>query len=444
MTHFARPVGYDEASTALAAEGIIILVGTEGSGRRAGAIALLDQVRSAGQPLVALSPAMTVDKLAERSFDPGTGYLIGDMFPDAVQTELAHFYWRDLCLGVRKAHAYMVVTASAASASGRSDVIRQFAWQRPSPADMLRAHLGADYTDTEVVDKAAAAIGPWYRLADIADIARRLRAGDDPQDVLATLDETDRQAVTNWLGEEDLEKPALLEVAALAFTAGLPERLFEAELAELKVRIGEFMPQPEPRQDDSTPAHTELDLRFRQLRRLRSTHALVGIRQVPVWHAAGALTVRHVDFRKGTYRQQVVAELWSRLDYDFWAGVRAWLHDIAADDDDPSPLRSSLMNSASFGLALLALEAPDEVVESYLLPWSAVGTGLGEQTIALRLADDHARPRTARAADRHCLGRPGVRYPADAGYAGVQRPAKPGIRSSRSGVWASSPGRMTR
>ena len=78
------------------------------------------------------------------------------------------------------------------------------------------------------------------------------------------------------------------------------------------------MPQPEPRQDDSTPAHTELDLRFRQLRRLRSTHALVGIRQVPVWHAAGALTVRHVDFRKGTYRQQVVAELWSRLDYDFW------------------------------------------------------------------------------------------------------------------------------
>ena len=41
------------------------------------------------------------------------------------------------------------------------------------------------------------------------------------------------------------------------------------------------------------------------------------------------------------------------------------------------------MNSASFGLALLALEAPDEVVESYLLPWSAVGTGLGEQTMAL-------------------------------------------------------------
>ena len=185
---------------------------------------------------------MTVDKLAERSFDPGTGYLIGDMFPDAVQTELAHFYWRDLCLGVRKAHAYMVVTASAASASGRSDVIRQFAWQRPSPADMLRAHLGADYTDTEVVDKATAAIGPWYRLADIADIARRLRAGDDPQDVLATLDETDRQAVTNWLGEEDLEKPALLEVAALAFTAGLAERLFEAELAELKVRVGVHAP----------------------------------------------------------------------------------------------------------------------------------------------------------------------------------------------------------
>jgi hypothetical protein len=383
VEHFAPPTGFDEAATALAAEGVIILAGAEGSGRRAGAIALLAQVRSAGQPLVALSPAITVDKLAGRSFDSGAGYLIGDMFADAVQTELAHFYWRDLCRSVREAHAYLVVTASGASASGRADVIRQFAWQRPSSPDVLRAHLGPDYADTEVVEKAAAAIGPWYRLADIAGIARRLREGEDPHDVLATLDETDRQAVTNWLGEEDPEIPALLEVTALAFTAGLPERLFEAELTELKARIDEFMPQPTPHQKNSTTARTELNLRFSQLRKLRSTHPLVGIGQIPVSHAAGALTVRHVDFRKPAYRQQVVAELWSRLDYNFWAGVRAWLHDIAADDGDPSPLRPSLVNSVAFGLALLALVAPDEVVESYLLPWTDAGASPGEQTIAL-------------------------------------------------------------
>jgi hypothetical protein len=383
VAHFAPPAGFDEAATALAVEGVIILAGAEGSGRRAGAIALLAQVRAAGQPLVALSPAVTVDKLAERSFDSGAGYLIGDMFADAVQTELAHFYWRDLCHSVREAQAYLVVTASAASASSRGDVIRQVAWHRPNSADVLRAHLGPDYTDTEVVDKAAAAIGPWYRLADIVGIARRLREGEDPQDVLATLDETDRQAVTNWLGEEDPEIPALLEVTTLAFTAGLPERLFEAELTELKTRIGEFMPQPKPRQKNSTTARTELNVRFSQLRKLRSTHPLVGIRQIPLSHAAGALTVRHVDFCKPIYRQQVVAELWSRLDYNFWVGVRAWLHDIAADDGDPSPLRPSLINSVALGLALLALVAPDEVVESYLLPWTAADASPGEQTMAL-------------------------------------------------------------
>lgn len=377
---YAKPACYDEAARALKEDRVITLAGEAGSGRRTGAISMLDWARLPQMPLVAFSPAITVAELAARSFDEGAGYLVSDIFEDRLSPELADFHWRNVCHKVRKSKAYLVTTIGADSRMARPDVIRQFSWQRPEAADVLRAHLGAAMVDVEAIEKVSEALGPNFQLADIDAIARRISAGDDARQVIADLQETDRLVVATWLDDVNAEIPAVLEVAALVFVVGVAERVFEAELGELKLRVAEFAPEID---STSKEARAEIDLRFRQLRKHRAGHRLITVRQVPVARGSGSLAIRHVDFRIPGYREHVVAELWSRLPSEFWAAMRRWLQYIAADDHWDLIKRGDLINSVSIGLALLGLVAPDEVIESYLDPWTAEDASLYEQTMAV-------------------------------------------------------------
>ena len=377
---YAEPACYAEAARALMDEGIIVLTGEAGIGRRAGAIHMLARVRSRDKPLVAFSPAITVADLAARSFDEGAGYLVSDKFDEDLAPELTDFHWRNVWSKVRRSKAHLVVTIAAGSRIIKPDVPRQFSWRRPEPADALRAHLGATVVGDEVIDKVAEALGPNFQLADVGEIARKISAADDIGEVLADLQETDRLVVARWLDEVDAEIPAVMEVAALAFVVGVTERVFEAELDELRLRIAEFAPEIEL---TSKEARAEIDLKFRQLRKNRSGHPLLIVRQVPVSGGSGSVAVRHVDFRVPTYRQHVLAELWGRLPNDFWTAMRRWLQDIAAGGHLDRTKRADLINSACIGLALLGLVAPDEVLESYLDPWTTEGASLNEQTMAV-------------------------------------------------------------
>ena len=382
MLAYAEPDGYAEASEALDDERVILLAGEAGSGRWAGAISLLAGARKPDKPLVGFSPAIAVEELAARSFDEGAGYIVSDMFDGQLAPELADFHWRDVCRKVRKSKAYLVVTIGAESRAASSDVVRKFRWQRPGAADALRAHLGAANVSDELIGEVAEAIGPGFQLSDIPVIARRIAAAENTEDVLNGLQETDRLIVASWLDEVDAAIPAVLEVAALAFLLGVAERVFEAELSGLKARIAEFAPTTNVA---SRKAKAEVDLRFSQLRKHRSGHRLLTVRQVPVSWGSGSLSIRHVDFRVQNYRQHVVAELWDRLPNDFWAGMRQWLQDIVTDDRSDPNSHADLLNSASIGLALLALVAPDEVLDSYLGPWTAEEASLNEQIMAVYL-----------------------------------------------------------
>jgi hypothetical protein len=56
---------------------------------------------------------------------------------------------------------------------------------------------------------------------------------------------------------------------------------------------------------------------------------------------------------------------------------------MVADDDYDTLRHADLMNSTAIGLALLALVAPDEVIDCYLVPWTQEGASASEQTIAV-------------------------------------------------------------
>lgn len=377
---YAKPGRFAEADKALRDTHVVIVAGAAGSGRRAGGIVLLDGVRAEGKPLVRINPSISLEKLAARAFNPGTCYLISEKFDEPIAPELAEFHWDALSRGIRNAKAYLVVTTSANWGAAVPETIGQVRWTRPGTADVLRAHLGAARVPDEVIQAVTEALGEEYPLADIGAVARRVLAAEDIEELLHELGRDDQQAVADWLNEVNAAIPAVLEAAALAFVLGVPERVFEDELTELKLRLADFAPELDT---SSKKVKAEVDLRFRQLRKQRADHKLLTVIQVPVaWHS-GAITVRHVDFRVPAYRRHVIAALWNSLNRDFWSGMRGWLRDIVAVERHDVLRHRDLMSSAAIGLGLLALVAPDEVIDSYLLPWTADDATASEQTMAV-------------------------------------------------------------
>jgi hypothetical protein len=373
---FAEPSCYAEALAELRDQRVVILTGPAGIGKRAAAITMLERVKSPEQRIVGLAPGTTVEQLAARSFTEGMGYVIADMVDASISQEAAEFHWDNACRAVREAGAYLVVTIGTGARIARSATVRSFAWQRPEVADVLRAHLGETVVEEAVIDKVADALGSGPSVRKVAEAARRLASqdGEHVTDLLDELAANDLMAVAEWLDKEDAAIPAVLEAAALAFTVGLSEREFEEELRQLKGKIAEFAPEVDPTNDK---VRDEIDLRFRQLRKHRADHPLVRIGLLPVAGTTGSIAVRHVEFAKAAYRSHLIAELWRRLDRDFWTGLRGWLHDIAISGDP------DLMASAATGLALLAQQAPDEVFDCYLDPWTAEDASWQEQLMAV-------------------------------------------------------------
>jgi hypothetical protein len=377
---YARPACYEEAAQALVADRMVILTGETGTGRRAGAIALLDDIRLPDKPLVRINPSTTVETLASRDFTEATAYLIIDKFPEHIAPELADYHWEEVCRKIRKAKAHLVMTVGAGSAGVLPDVVRPVPWQRPDAADALRAHLGATLVADDVIAMVSEALGPDYPLAAMNRIARRIAAGDEVSAILDEIQGSGRRTVEDWLRKVDAAIPAVLEVAALAFILGVPERVFEEEVSGLKLWLADFAPDLDV---ESKEAKAEIDLRFRQLRKQRTDHPLLTVQQVPIAKSSGSIGVRHVLFRAPEYRRHVIAELWNSLDSEFWSGMRDWLHRIAEGDGYPAGWHAELMTSAAVGLALLGLVAPDELFDSYLAPWSAEDASPSEQTMAV-------------------------------------------------------------
>jgi hypothetical protein len=377
---YARPACYPEAAQALAANRVVVITGESGTGRRAGAIAMLADIRLPDKPLVRINPSATLEMLAAREFSVGAAYLIIDKFAEPIAPEMAEYHWEEVCRKIRKAKAHLVVTTGTGSMAVLHDVISQFPWQRPDALAALRAHLGAALVADDVLATVSEALGADYALADVGRIARRITAGDDVTALVDEIQGSGQRTVEEWLRKVDAAIPAVVEVATLAFVLGVTERAFEDEVSGLKPRLAEFAPDLDT---DSKQAKAEIDLRFRQLRKLRADHPLLTVRQVPVAETSGSIAVRHVFFRAPEYRRQVIAGLWNSLDREFWSGIHQWLHRIAAGDDHPAGRHAELMNSAAVGLSLLGLVAPDEIIDSYLNPWTSEDASLSEQTMAV-------------------------------------------------------------
>lgn len=389
LRSYVRPDCFDDAGGELSRTGVVVLTGPQGTGKRSGAVALLRETVGPSADYVVLSPDLSLDQLAERTFDAGVGYVILDRTGTAGTTGGAagpssDFDWRRVRDQLRRHRAHLVITTVHGVAGRPPEAVRHLPWRPPALDKVVRTRLVQARTPQETVDRAVAGIPPGCPIAVAAEVAQRIAAGADPDQAWKEHSGSAPQAVQEWFGvEEERSLREVAEVTTLAFAPGIGRRAFES-LQDILERLLEpvyFTPEAAPPPSDTAAPdaavrsaapdsqdrqHQARSVRPVDRRRSLARNALIST-QMQVY---GATTREVMVFADAELRRWVLQALWRDHPTEYWDAVRHWLGVVVDAAPDPA-----LQLSIASGLALLGHIAFDEVVQSYLDPWARGESG---------------------------------------------------------------------
>ncbi|MEU7001050.1 hypothetical protein [Nonomuraea sp. NPDC046570] len=370
---YAEPDTFAPAERRLRENHMAVLVGTEGTGRRLGAIALLWRMPLTERRITVFSPAKTAAELAARSdFKPGRAYLLHDWIADGAETEaVRRFELVRLARKLTEAGAYLVVTRA-----GRA-VSTELPWTSPDPGGLFDrcagAMAGAARRSTEELAPARRRAVELQGPARVVALARQLAR--DARPVQEVLSAEEGGEVAEWFDTKP-GRDAVHVVAALVFAYGLPERVFERQLARLAEIRRAHETEAGARQDDGSEPQTRMEW--------SRDHPLIMV----CAEGTGGSRERRVVFRGANQRTQVLAELVARYGYTLWEPLREWVRSLACEDLE-------LQIQAAAGVAQLARISLREVGQEFLDVWAS---GLVMERLAaanvlsLMCADDTLAP----------------------------------------------------
>ncbi|PJN42110.1 hypothetical protein CG747_05620 [Streptomyces sp. CB02959] len=374
LAHYLHPDAYDETAGRLQSGHILVLTGEEGSGRRAGAFAMLRDLLGEDAALRSLSPANSLTHLAAKgTVKPGSGYVILDYAGETESDAVQDYNLRKLQEELRRRGSYLVLTASPADRRRLALKEHCVPWTPPDPlplfahcADRMYGAAFLGLLPAETLDELRGLVAELRRPRDIVRAARQL--ADGPQAALEDLRDSAKQTVRDWFQTGPAPED-LLPIAALAFAEGLPERTFEelVVLLDDHVRNGDRPPGEPVSDEDAFPA-TRPPLR--QSRAAWNTRA-PGIAG-PVHRGDRCRSERTLVFASPRVRGLVIGELYALYGYELWYPLRRWLHQLALDGGP------RVREEVARGVALLARHALPEVEENLLPSWS---DGLSSQRL---------------------------------------------------------------
>lgn len=361
---------FDEALARLRADGLVVLTGRDGCGRRAASLALLRTVLGRAARLRSMSPANALAQLAaSQDLKPGQGYVIldyaGELPDQAVQTYEVGRLGEEL----RRKGSYLVITAG--DTTRRRLALRDHCvpWQAPDPVALFahcRAELPAARLDPGTEQELLARIGEQPRPADVVAAAEAL-ARDGAEKALETLRDRHRELVQEHFRKQP-SADDLLPLAALAFLEGIPERTFEKECAALAAHVRNWeqsgeTPVGEPDGTGRTPLRTTVAEQSRARWKQRAA-GLVTTEHRPGPGRDAGRSERRLVFVSPRVRELVIAELHDLYGYELWYPLRQWLGELALRGD------LDTRTEVARGVALLARYALVEVDENLLKVWS--------------------------------------------------------------------------
>jgi hypothetical protein len=406
--HFIAPAQHDEAARVLVSEHVVVLAGPESTGRTTSAIVLLHLALDDPQaPLVSLSPATTLTKLAEYPhFKRDRGYLVRGWVDDAQPVAVQQFELARLAERLQENGTYLVLVTDSTRVRRQALGTRVIDWEPPT-AEALFDEYAPPQPDPQARERVMELNEP----AEVVTFAKDLACGLET--ALARLEGSAAKQVAEWFDSAP-DRRRTLEVAALAFAHGLPDRTFETVFERL-LKIANPV---------AVDVSTEPELR--QSRAHRSNHPLVTTTRA-IQGPSGLAGGRRLVFRSVEHRTHVITELVDRHGFELWDPIRTWLHELAAE-----PPLSELHFQIALGISLLARNSLHEVEQDYLhdwangfavmrltaahvLTWMCIDDSLAPQ--ALRIALSWLRdagPRRAMTAATALGSEIGNRYPADA------------------------------
>ncbi len=421
---YVEPKRFADAHAILNGRRLVVLADKEGTGKRAGALALLRRVAPEQAKIVSLSPALSLAELAsDTRFQSGAGYLVQDWVEDTGTATMQRFEVDRLLRKLApsgEAGAHLVITTATPGRRRHFEGLL-VEWARPDPVELFDACLaraGAplpEPAEIEAVRRRVHAVGAPGEVVTLVD---RLCKARSAKAALAALKDSQSAEVVAWF-EEKPKRSEALEVAALAFAHGLPERTFESLLSRLTSIADEI------RWGDDRPGSGDdgEDLPQRRAAWSREHPLIIGSDHDP--ERASLLGVeRRLLFRREGHRERVIAEMVARYGYELWEPLRIWVRGLPASTPE-------VRVQAALGVALLARRSLHEVQESFLEPWSRGpalerlaaahvlswmcnddATAPTALQIALRWVEN-AGPRPAMTAAVALGAELGVRYPSD-------------------------------
>lgn len=349
---FVQPPGFGRARRALSDEHLVVLRGPESSGKRTTALALLHDVVASDARLTSLSPARSFEDLAEEYFRRGGGYLVQDFIGDGQAAALQRFHVDNLRHKLRAAGAYLVITVHELAEAARSSLAGMIMEVGSPDLGKLLTRLldHRELPDGIDVPQLEERVTAMRRPIDVVNLIEDLTAGTAA--ALNSADNAERTQVRSWFDAKP-EPHDVLRMTALAFSYGLPERVFERLTARLTALAEEMATGP-----NATAEPVPLMLPQRRVDPV--TSAAFVERQEPVRLDDD----RRLVFCSDRHRRWVIAELNDRYGWELWAPIREWLNELAAEPDLEIRLQVAL------GVALLATSALPEVKASFLDSWA--------------------------------------------------------------------------
>ncbi|GGL28108.1 hypothetical protein [Planomonospora parontospora] len=364
---FVEPAAFPRALMTLRERHLVVLVGGEDIGKWTSGIALLDAVKANVDRVVVLPPDRRLgDLLSTVSAKRNRVYFIHDWIENGTATSARRFDLEALSAGLMETQSYLVITLNRAETEAELAVF-EIPWSAPDPSALFAACLGQTWPTSEIArvqDRVAELRTP----RQVAELAGQLREGSrSAEEILADLG---GDTVSRWFDGQP-GRSDVLTVAALAFAYGMPERIFERLVVELKDIADEIECQGAER--ERRPIGDDLP----QTRMLwNNRHPLIGTSSEP--------GERQVIFCGVRHREHVIRQLHHRYDYRLWQPLREWIRGLADD-------RPETQVQAAAGLALLSRTNPEEVQESFLETWAG-GTVqerlAAASTLSLMCTDD--------------------------------------------------------
>lgn len=366
LRRYVRPEPFGRALAVLRQRRIVVVCGSAGIGKYAGALALLSEVTGGTGLPTNLSPALTFAELAAQKFGNPGGYVVRDHLTDGNATAVQQFEVQRL-LGAMGSRSYLVITTDLGARPRGPLADLMVDWAAPDPVrlfDRCAQELPADRARAPEIEIIRERITRYTSPCDVLAVGRMLAEG--PDTALAALDNTLQDQVTAWFDGNPTARD-VLTVAALAFLDGTPEPVFERWLARL-VELHRDVVGPEPM--IGAAGVRPADERMAQTRTWTS-HGLIRISLADDPQVAG---VRCLTFTGGAdMRAAIIRTLHERYGYELWEPLRGWLDEVAASPSSPMHVRLAL------GVALWSRCNFREIEQTFLQSWS---NGLAPERLA--------------------------------------------------------------